>query len=184
LITSLAANQAVTEVDDATPITPQSVNVTNRNMRLPDVTEVLTVNDGRDEGYETAYDQANRFSGVSGISLTWQQLIDGLNANSGAIWADIEYSAGVAEAWRFTVARVNSSGCLQTALRGAYGEGNYGGFNGGGYAPKGALYLHWGQEQWLAGVYGVDGDTYYLNDLRCDASVRLFTRFWHGVYLR
>lgn len=83
LITSVGRTARVAAVGPETLITPSSTaNVTNRNLRLPDVTEVLTVNGGRDTGFETSYDRIERYSGVSGLSPSWQAILDAL----GVLW--------------------------------------------------------------------------------------------------
>jgi hypothetical protein len=182
LVTSLSVPGATTDVGTTQVITPSSTaNVTNRNMHLPGVVELLIVQDGKDAGYDTAYDKAEKWTNVTGFPLTWQQILDGLNLNTGATWQDNSYSTGSDDAWQFTIARVNTTGCLQTALRGVYGDGNYGAYNvynASGSSGIGMMYIHWGAETWMAGG---DQDP---TDLRCNQNIRYFSSFWRGLYLR
>jgi hypothetical protein len=79
--------------------------------------------------------------------------------------------------------RVNTAGCLQTPLRGVYGDGNYGAFNEqvgiGDVAPIGMLYHHWGGE--TSGGYALDGANHQFT---CDQAQREFSAFWRGLFLR
>jgi hypothetical protein len=184
LITSIGSNAIVTEVDTATLITPAVFNVTNRNLRLPDATEILYVQDGKDTERAESHDKAEKFSGASGVGLPWADIIGALNLGTGATMYDTLYTQGVADPWSFTVERVNASGCLQEPLRGNYGDGNYYGFNGAGYACIGCIYVHWGQEIWMAGLYYDDTVGESFSDLRCGADLQHFTAFWKGIYLR
>jgi len=184
LITSIGEDAAVAAVGPDVLITPEVFNVTNRGMGLPDATELLAVQDGRQSSNPSGYDRADRFSGVVGTGFTWQELLDAFNHDSGSAWSDTSYSTGVADDWHFDVTRVNDSGCLQTALRGSYGDGNYFGVNGAGYAPIGGLYVHWGQEIWVAGIDHCDDAGACFNDLRCDGTIEYSPDFWRGLFLR
>lgn len=185
LITSINQAGPVVAVGSETLITPDTGNYTNRNMQLPGVSEILIVADGKDAGFETAFDKAELYSGVTGIDLSWQQILDALNYDTGASWSDRSYATGFDDPWQFVVTRVNAAGCLQTPLRGAYGDGNYGAFNeepfAGDVAPIGMLYHHWGGETWLSGGYALDGVNHQFT---CDQSQREFSAFWRGLFLR
>lgn len=185
LITSINQAGAVVAVGSETLITPDTGNYTNRNMQLSGVSEILIVADGKDTGFDTAYDKAELYSGVTGITLSWQQILDALNFDTGASWSDRSYTVGFDEPWQFVVTRVNTTGCLQTPLRGSYGDGNYGAFNElsqvGDVAPIGMLYHHWGGETWLSGGYALDGVNHQFT---CDQAQREFSAFWRGLFLR
>ena len=170
LITSISNTGPISGVKNSVLITPSSVNQTNRSMCLPGVTEILTVNDGQDSGvYQppppyagpaidlaTGFDKAELYSGATGLfnddprlpgTIAWQQILDALNCNTGRSWFNQAYTQGVADTWQFDVQRVNTTGCLQTALRGNYGNGNHGGANSAGPSGVysfGALWHHWG----------------------------------------
>lgn len=185
LITSINNTGFMVEVGNGTLITPETGNYTNRNMQLLGVSEILIIADGKDAGFDTAYDKAELYFGVTGLSLTWQDILDALNNNTGVTWADRAYSVGVDDAWQFAVTRVNTIGCLQAPLRGAYGDGNYGAFNEqsvtGDVAPIGMLYHHWGAETWLSGGYALNGQNHRFT---CDQNEQEFSSFWRGLFLR
>ncbi|HEX2570635.1 MAG TPA: fibrinogen-like YCDxxxxGGGW domain-containing protein [Polyangia bacterium] len=202
LITSISRTGSISGVGSAVLITPASVNQSNRGMHLPGVTQILTINDGRDVGpytpspsgptfdLSTDFDKAEVYSGVNLLvssdpratpTLTWQQVLDALNLNTGQLWFDEPYTVGVPDSWRFDAARVNTTGCLQTPLRGVYGNGNHGGMNsvGGpsGVNSFGAIWHHWGGELWVSGVNN-------SSILRCNQVSYNFTIWWKGVFLR
>ena len=204
LITSITQTANIWGVDGSIYIEPGTVNMTNRNMRLPGVTQILTVIDGQDEGtytppapYDgppldlaTAFDKAEIYKTSVGLtsdnprftpSLSWQDVLDALNLNTGAVWFNQSYQQGVADNWEFKVVRANTTGCLQTPLRGTYGQGNHGGMNsaGGpsGVSSLGAIWHHWGGELWTSGVNNT-------STLRCNQVSRGFQHWWKGVYLR
>jgi hypothetical protein len=70
LITSINQTGQVVPVGSETLITPDTGNYTHRNMQLSGVSEILIVADGKDAGFEAAYDKAELYSGVTGIALT------------------------------------------------------------------------------------------------------------------
>jgi hypothetical protein len=194
LITSLSATTSVTSVNNQTQITPMSTNLTNRGMRLPGVREVLIVTDGRDTGFDTAFDKWEVYSGVTNLrndlttnNLTdWQSFLDALNMNTGRAWSRAGTTTGVDETWQFTAQRVNDNtnfpgSCLQTPLRGAYGDGNYGGANSASSPASinsiGAIWHHWVNETWFSGATT-------SNSLRCNQTARNFTNWTRTVYLR
>jgi hypothetical protein len=186
LITSINQTGPVLAVGVETLITPDTGNYTNRNMQLFGVSEILIVADGKDTGFETAFDKSELYSGVTGIDLSWQQILDALNFDTGASWSDRSYITGFDGPWQFLVTRVNTTCCVQTPLRGAYGDGNYGAFNEqsnvvGDVAPIGMLYHHWGGETWLSGGYALDGVNHQFT---CDQAQREFSAFWRGLFLR
>ncbi len=57
LITSINHTGHVVEVGNHTVITPETGNHTNRNMQLPGVSAILIVADGKDTGFDTAFDK-------------------------------------------------------------------------------------------------------------------------------
>lgn len=188
LITSISATTTITAVNNATQITPTSTNITNRGMRLPNVSEVLIVTDGRDTGFDTAYDKSEIYSGVTGLfnpggaTLTWQNILDALNLNTGTSWSRIG-TAGTDDSWQFSVRRVNTTAgtCIQTPLRGTYGDGNYGGANNvnspAGVNSLGGIWHHWVNETWFSGATN-------SRNLRCNQTARDFTSWSRTVYLR
>jgi hypothetical protein len=201
LITSITFTGPVEAQTYNTLIEPGSPNMTNRGMRLPGVTEILTVNDGQDTGVymspngtvmdlSTAFDKAEVYRGAEGLfsddprfsaTVTWQQILDTLNLDARAVWFNERFTVGVPDNWSFDVERVNTTGCLQTPFRGSYGSGNHGGMNsvGGpsGVSSAGAIWHHWGGEIWVSGVNNSSA-------LRCDQVNYNFTRFWKAVFLR
>jgi hypothetical protein len=186
LVTSVTTLGDVTPVDASTLVAPTTTgNVTNRGMGLPDVAEILVVSDGRDAGFETEFDRADRYAGLTGFGATWDQVLGAFNLDSGFALADSAYGLGVVDEWSFDATRVNATGCLQEPLRDGYGRGNYMALNYPDQgqslsAGLGLLYHHWGNELWVSGAYAGD----YANDLRCGQSLRLFTSYWKGLYLR
>ena len=186
LVTSVTTLGEVTPVGSGTLVAPTTPgNVTNRGMHLPGVAEILVVQDGRDAGFETAFDRADKYAGVTGLGVGWDAILGALNQGSGWQLPLNSYEVGVAAGWTFDAARVNTTGCLQAPLHGgAYGQGNYLVVNApenvSWASARGLLYHHWGQEIWMAGAMAGSG----ANDLRCDATLRIFTSFWKGLYLR
>jgi hypothetical protein len=138
----------------------------------------------------TGFDKAEVYRGSIGLfsdearstpTVSWQQILDSLNLDAGYVWFNERYTIGVPDNWTFDVERVNDTGCLQTPLRGSYGDGNHGGMNsaGGpsGVNSTGALWHHWGGEIWVSGVNNSSA-------LRCNQVNRSFTKFWKAVFLR
>ncbi len=189
LVTSVNAVGEVAPVGTEALVAPSVPgNFTNRGMRLPGVTELLVVQDGRDPGLEEAFDRADRYSGVTGLGGTWDDVLGAFNQDSGFSFVDNWYGAGaevgIADPWSFDAVRVNAAGCQQAPLRGSYGSGNYLVVNApdsGAYAGgNGLLYHHWAQETWMSGAFAGA----YADDLRCEATIQRFTSFWKGLYLR
>jgi hypothetical protein len=201
LITSLSRSAPITAVDRQTTITPASVNVTNRGMRLPGVTQILTVTDGQDTGpydpgsggtpgeLSTYFDKWEVYAGATGLfdddgtDFTWQDILDALNLDSGRAWVRSPGGPAPDEPWQFDVRRVNTGQgtCLQVPLRGAYGDGNHGGSNSPdlprGISSIGALWHHWAGEDWTSGVNNEP-------ELHCNQLRRTYSKWWRGVYLR
>ena len=57
-------------VGSETLITLDTGNYTNRNMQLAGVSEILIVADGKDTGFETAYDNLRFLSGLFGLAAS------------------------------------------------------------------------------------------------------------------
>lgn len=96
---------SMADVTNTTLITPASGNVTNRNMRLPNPTEMLAVSMPNNPTYY----KAEKITGVSGLPLTWQDMIDALNKNTGASYWDRNYTVGADDPWQITATRVNTT---------------------------------------------------------------------------
>ena len=148
LITSYRrpASANVITVTNTTLIQPTTVNATNRGMRLPGVTALLTVNQDLDN---PAFDKMEVYEGVSGTLInnafaganitTFQEILDTVNLNTIRAWARElpGTGSGPDDAWQFHVRRINTTGCLQVAVPAfQYGDGNHGSvnFNVGGPA--------------------------------------------------
>jgi hypothetical protein len=183
LITSLTDNSAVQAVTSTTLVAPtEPGNKTNRGMALPNVGEILVVQDGKDADGLTTWDKADKIINIVGWSLTYQQVLDALNLNTGLTAGDTSYSTGSDDGWQVAGSRVNTTGCLQTALRGQYGDGNYYGFNGVSSSSIGTIYWHWGAETWVGGSYFTSGG---MDGMTCNtASDYEVASFWKGVFLR
>ena len=205
LITSFAVPPAsrggvsivnIVDVDNSTTITPTTQNATNRNMRLPGITEVLTVNDDQDVGFD-GFDKMEVYRGVTGLfdnggaTFTWQDILDGMNLGGTRAW--VRSIGGVApdDAWQFDVVRINTdpTTCLQVPLRGQYGDGNHGGSNSvngpSGVSSLGMIWHHWDNEGFVSGVNG-------SNVFRCTlpgapdpiTSTDLPLTYWRATFLR
>jgi hypothetical protein len=152
--------QDVSRVTNSTLITPSTLNATNTNMRLPGVTEILTINQDDDDPRFTkmeVYDGVTGLFDNDNVLYSWQEVLDMMNINSGRLWVRQIGGAGADDPWQFSVRRINTTGCEQVALRGAYGDGNHGGANATGspsnVSSEGMIWHHWDSECWVSGVF-------------------------------
>jgi hypothetical protein len=180
LITSYrqAAGTSVISVGNTTLVQPTSTNATNRGMRLPGVTAILTVNQDIDN---SAFNKMEIYEGSTGTLInntyavtpapditTFQQILDALNLNTGRSWARDIPGTGAQpdDPWQFSVRRINTTGCLQPAVTGfAYGDGNHGSANLNASGPSGVfsngmIWHHWDSQCWTSGATA-------LNLFRC-----------------
>ena len=183
LITSYrqAANANVNIIsNNSSAVLTTTVNGTNRNMRLPGVTAILTVNQDNDN---SAFNKMEIYEGLTGTLInnstpftgasitTFQGILDALNMNSAtsgnaSSWArDIPGTGtGPDDPWTFNVRRINTTGCLQPsafASPSQYGDGNHGSANFNGAGPSGIgtggmIFHHWDTQCWTSGVTSIN----------------------------
>ena len=152
--------QDLSRVTNSVLITPSTQAATNTNMRLPGVSEILTVNQDDDDPRFTKIEVYNGVTGLFGndnLNYSWQEILDMMNINTGRLWVRRTGGIGPDDPWRFSVRRINTTGCQQVALRGTYGDGNHGGANATGspsnVSSQGTLWHHWDSECWVSGVF-------------------------------
>jgi hypothetical protein len=182
----------IPRVSNTTLIEPSTMNATNTNMQLPGITEILTVNDNEEDD---SFDKMEVYRGVTGLfdnnsaTYTWQDVLDMMNRNSGRTWVRFIGGVGPGDNWQFDVVRINTTGCLQVPLRGAYGDGNHGGANSSNapsnVSSQGMIWHHWDNEGYVSGVNA-------SNVFRCTlpgspnpvTSTHFPGRFWRATFLR
>jgi hypothetical protein len=152
--------QDISRVTNSTLITPATLSSTNTSMRLPGVSEVMTINQDDDDPRFTKIEVYNGVTGLfgnDGLFYSWQDVLDMLNINTGRFWVRRIGGIGPDDPWRFSVRRINTTGCQQIALRGDYGDGNHGGANATGspsnVSSQGTIWHHWDSECWVSGVF-------------------------------